>query len=152
MTFGEQASLKDLAFLMTLLRVFLQAGFDAQGGDIGQAISMVRRSSSIQEENDPKMQKGASEQFSKLMNSAEGQEIMLDTNFEQLFDRVMQLLVTACSKQSLIYEDKLIIENALSIMTGTLLYKPELYPKFESFTSQAEVKSAEQLVLTGLLS
>ena len=64
----------------------------------------------------------------------------------------MQLLVTACSKQSLIYEDKLIIENALSIMTGTLLYKPELYPKFESFTSQAEVKSAEQLVLTGLLS
>ena len=36
----------------------------------------------------------------------------------------MQLLVTACSKQSLIYEDKLIIENALSIMTGTLLYKP----------------------------
>ena len=45
------------------------------------------------------MQKGTSEQFSKLMNSAEGQEIMLETDFEQLFDRVMQLLVTACSKQ-----------------------------------------------------
>ena len=99
MTFGEQASLKDLAFLMTLLRVFLQAGFEAQGGEIGQAINMVRRSSSIQEDSDLKIQKGSSEQFSKLMNSAEGQEIMLETDFEQLFDRVMQLLVTACSKQ-----------------------------------------------------
>ena len=52
-TFIEQASLKDLAFLLTLLRVFLQAGFQAQeGGKIGEAIQLVRKSSSIADESD----------------------------------------------------------------------------------------------------
>jgi hypothetical protein len=49
-SFSEAAGTKDISFLMTLLRVFLQAGFSVQeGGDIGQAIMFVRKSSSIRD-------------------------------------------------------------------------------------------------------
>lgn len=37
---------------MTLLRVFLQAGFNTQQGEIGDAIRLVRKSSSINEESE----------------------------------------------------------------------------------------------------
>lgn len=87
------------------------------------------------------------------MKSADGQDIMLNTDFSQLFDKSMQLISTVLSKATLIYEDKIIIENAFSIVIGILLFKKELYPKFESFTSKAAgVATTEQLVLTGLLS
>ena len=49
-SFSEIAGTKDISFLMTLLRVFLQAGFSVQeGGAIGQAIMFVRKSSSIRD-------------------------------------------------------------------------------------------------------
>jgi len=51
-TFSEQASLKDLVFLSTLLRVFLQAGFQTQESGIGHAIQLVRKSSSIADDKD----------------------------------------------------------------------------------------------------
>jgi len=68
---------------MTLIRVFLQAGFNAQGGEIGQAINMVRRSSSIIEDSESSKKKSAgSDQFEQLMNTPDGQEIMLNTDYE----------------------------------------------------------------------
>jgi len=51
-------------------------------------------------------------------------------------------LVTVLSKSTLIYEDKLIVENAMSIMVGILLFKQELYQKFQNYTSAGAIKSA----------
>ena len=57
--FSEVASTKDISFLMTLLRVFLQAGFSSQeGGAIGQAIMFVRKSSSIRNDDGSSARRG----------------------------------------------------------------------------------------------
>ena len=150
MTFSEQASLKDVAFLTTLLRVFLQAGFNAKESNIGGALRLVRKSSRIDEENDDSKKNEGS--LTTLMNGPVGLEIMDSVNFDQLFDKVLQLLATMLSKKSQIFEDKVIIENALSIMIGSLLYKNELYAKFTAFkTTTSSVNTAESLVLAGLL-
>lgn len=153
MTFNEQASLKNLAFLSTLIRVFLQAGFQTQEGGISQAIQLVRKSSSIADENDLHNDGTRTEddQFVKLMKSTEGQEVMLNTDFEKLFDKVMQILATILAKPGLIFEDKILIENALSILVGILLYRKNIYTRFISFSAQGEIQNAEQLCLAGLL-
>lgn len=86
------------------------------------------------------------------MKSAAGQEIMLTTDFAQLLDKTMQLITSVLSKSVLIFEDKLIIQNALSILAGILLYRKELYSKFVGFKSSGSISDCEQLVLAGLLS
>ena len=62
-----------------------------------------------------------------LMSSPEGQSIILETDFEQLFNKVLSLLAIILSKTTLIVEDKIIIENSLSIMVGILLFKKDIY-------------------------
>lgn len=144
-----------MAFLTTLLRVFLQAGFNAQeGGAIGNALSFVRQSSSINKassipDNKPK----GEDHLEKLMKSPEGMDIMLNTDFEELFGRVLDILAQTLSKTSFIVEDKVIIENALNIVVGTFIFKKELFAKFINYKSTASgtVKNAEDLVLAGLL-
>jgi len=114
--------------LLTLLRVFLQAGFNSQQGSIGQAISLVRKSSSMNDERDLTLKKTTEqENLDKLMSSPDGQAIILETDFEQLFNKVLSLLATILSKTTLILEDKIIIENSLSIMVGILLFKKDVY-------------------------
>jgi len=61
------------------------------------------------------------------MSSPEGQSIILETDFEQLFNKVLSLLAIILSKTTLIVEDKIIIENSLSIMVGILLFKKDIY-------------------------
>jgi len=62
-----------------------------------------------------------------LMSSPEGQSIILETDFEQLFNKVLSLLAIILSKTTLIVEDKIIIENSLAIMVGILLFKKDIY-------------------------
>ena len=76
---------------------------------------------------------------------------MLNTNFEQLFDKTISLLATVLGKETLIFEDKVIIENALAVLVGILLYKKEVYAKFIGFTASSGIANAEQLTLAGLL-
>ena len=123
--------------MVTLLRVFLEAGFKSKAGDIGQAIRLVRKSSSIGDESelDQKMSKADEDQFVELMKSQAGQIVMDTSNFVELFNRLLQLLATILTKTSLTIEDKLIIENALSIVVGILLYKNEIFAEFKKFTS-----------------
>lgn len=68
------------------------------------------------------------------MQSPEGQAVILDTDFEQLFDKVISIIATVLSKATMILEDKLIIGNALSLVVGMLLYKRELYARFIAFS------------------
>lgn len=72
-TFSEQASLKDVAFLMTLLNVFLQAGFKSQQGAIGDAMRFIRRESGVDASQGGDASMGA---FAQLMLGQAGQSIM----------------------------------------------------------------------------
>ena len=72
------------------------------------------------------------------MGSPEGQDIMLNTDFEQLLAKTLELLTTIISKTSLILEDKIIIENAISIMMGTMLFKKELFANFLGFKTSGD--------------
>ena len=77
---------------------------------------------------------------------------MLNTDFEQLFDKVLNVLATTLVKDQLIIEDKLIIENSLAIIVGILLFRKELYAKFVGFSrNDGSIANAEELVLAGLL-
>ena len=58
---------------------------------------------------------------------------MLNTDFAKLMDKILEILAATLSKPSLVFEDRDIVENALSIMVGTVLYKKELYEKFVGF-------------------
>ena len=56
------------------------------------------------------------------------------------------------SKGRLILEDKIVIENALSLFVGIVLFKRENYGRFTGFQNAgSDVSNAEQLVLAGLL-
>ena len=69
------------------------------------------------------------------MQGPEGMDIMLNTDFEQLFTKVINVLAMTLVKDSLIIEDKLIIENAVAIIVGILLFRKELYAKFVGFSA-----------------
>ena len=82
-SFSAQASQKDIAFLTTLLSVFLQAGFAVTDSQIGSSIQLVRKSSSIHDDDRvPKKKQKDEDHLKSLMSSPEGQDIMLNTNFE----------------------------------------------------------------------
>ena len=153
-SFSEQTRMKDQAFLMTLLRVFFQAGFSAQSGGIGDAIGLVRKSSSINDESELQRQKKEvkGDPILNKMKSPEGIDVMLNTNFDQIFDKLLELLAVMLSKTNMILEDKVIIENALSLLVGTLLYKKDCYAKFVNFqsTKSQTVRNIEELILAGI--
>ena len=88
-----------------------------------------------------------------LMRQPEGTEIMLSTNFDQLFDKLLDLLSVMLSKTNMIFEDKIIIENALSIIVGILMFKKECYSKFTGFqsTKSQTVRNIEEVIVAGLL-
>ena len=86
------------------------------------------------------------------MLTPEGQEIMLDTDFAQLFDKLLQITSTTLSKTTLIFEDKVILHNAVTMLVGILMFKPELYARFTSYQNAGSaISNSEQLVLAGLL-
>jgi hypothetical protein len=52
----------------------------------------------------------------------------------------------------MILEDKLIIENAMSLLVGCILHKNELLNSFYDFSSaSSDVNSADDFILAGLL-
>lgn len=57
------------------------------------------------------------------------------------------------SKNEMIFEDKLIIENALSLWVGCVLHRNELFNEFYNFRGADEdkIKSCDSLILHGLL-
>ena len=133
--------MKDLSFRLTLIRVFLSAGFQSQQEGIGQAVRFVRQSSSLNDSS--KGNKASQDQAIELMKSVAGQEIMLNTPFDQLIDKILQLLCITLQKPSLVFEDREIIENALAILVGAILFKREEYNRLIGFSSQGQISNAE---------
>lgn len=86
------------------------------------------------------------------MNSPEGQAVTLETDFDQLLSKVLSIMAIILSKTTQILEDKIILENALAVFVGILLFKPELYAKFATFQkADGQIKTAEDLVFNGIL-
>ena len=79
-----------------------------------------------------------------------GVDIIEQIDYKAVVERILLLISQILSKPSMILEDKLIIENALSLLVGCLLHKSELLSIFYSFTSPT-VSSKENLILNGLL-
>lgn len=67
--------------------------------------------------------------------------------------RILKTISQILSKKDLIYEDKLIIENALSLWVGCALHRPELINDFYDFkgTDDSMIKTSDDIILHGLL-
>lgn len=64
----------------------------------------------------------------------------------------MDLLATLLVKTSFSLEDKIILENSISILMGTILFKNELFANFLAFQKEdGAIRNTEQIVLAGLL-
>ena len=68
-----------------------------------------------------------------MKDSNAGAEILLDTNFDQLQAHILETVSHIIKKVSFTLEDKFIIENSMSLWTGCVLYKPELFKDFVSW-------------------
>lgn len=64
--------------------------------------------------------------------------------------KILTLISQVLAKDQMIFEDKLIVENALSLFVGCLLHKTELINDFYAFSSP-NLDSCETFVLSGLL-
>ena len=76
-------------------------------------------------------------------------EILLSTNYGRLQNKILSLVLTILKQDSFSIEDKIIIENAMTIWVGATLYKPELFDDFKSF--KLEGSTAEDFILQGLI-
>ena len=62
-------------------------------------------------------------------------------------------MATVLQKEKMIFEDKLIIENALSLWVGCLLHMNNLWNDFLEFkgTEEMSIKNSSDFILAGLL-
>lgn len=83
------------------------------------------------------------------MDGAAGLEITEKVDYSALQSQILKVINTLLQKQKLRFEEKLIIENALSLWVGCLLHRGQLFQEF------MEPKDAsfnpEQFLLAGLL-
>jgi len=68
---------------------------------------------------------------------------------KKILDSIFQIL----SKKVLVFEDKLIIENALNLWVGIVTHKKELMKEFYSYTvtEGGQTYTSGDLILKGLL-
>ena len=156
------ADLKDIAFFVTLTKVFITGALSAKGSGVSSAMSIVRKQSSIkddgaaapQEEEEKAEQKKEVDFMEKLMkegNAAE--EIILNTDFEALSVKLLELIAAMSSSQNITAEHKVVVEASLGLVVAAMINDPEMFQTLVSFKSQAvpEIASGKDLILTGLL-
>jgi len=84
----DNADRRQIEFMLTLVRVFLIAAFTTDNNkDIGQAVKLARKSSSIdgQEELDKQVKKVEKrDRLQELLHGELGMEILLSTNYSRL--------------------------------------------------------------------
>lgn len=79
-----------------------------------------------------------------------GENIISQIDYQLLTNKIMTIIAQILGKPLMIMEDKLIIENALSLLVGCILHKNELLNSLYAFTSSS-IPSFEDFVLEGLL-
>jgi hypothetical protein len=65
----------------------------------------------------------------------------------------LQIIAQVLEKEAMIFEDKLIVENALSLWVSCILHKNELINEFYQFKGEdgSNIQTCDDFVLNGLL-
>lgn len=88
-------------------------------------------------------------QLQDLMMGTISEHIISKIDYKALLHKILTLISQVLSKrEAMIFEDKLIVENTLSLMLGCILHKNDLLNEFYSI--QQPLKS-DEFVLSGLL-
>ena len=85
---------------------------------------LARKSSSI-DDNDAldkkikeKKEQGSKDKIQELLRAEFGMEILLSTNYARLQNKILALVLTLLQQNTFSLEDKIIIENAMTIWVG----------------------------------
>lgn len=145
---------RQIEFMLTLVRVFLIAAFATdQNKDIGQAVKLARKSSSIDESDgankSPQKKQENKDKLQELLHGELGMEILLTANYQRLLQKILALIFNIVKQSEISLEDKIIVENAVSVWVGICLYKQELFNEFVKFKS--EESTAHDFILSGLV-
>lgn len=142
--------------MLYLLRTFLMAAYSTSDANAYEVADLVRRSSSAKEgpveEQTEAEAGGAGESFkqlAKLLEGPLGMEVLDSVDYPALQTKVLGVIQQVLLKDALIFEDKLIVNNALNLWVGCLLHKSGLIKAFVQ--SEGQEVNAEDLVLAGLL-
>ena len=151
----SQFELKHIAFLLKLLRIFIMAAFSTSDeSNVYTAVNLVRRTSSMQEDiaesPSPSDEGSRFLQLQRLMAGPLGEEIISHIDYKALMHKILNIISQIFIKKGMIFEDKLIIENALSLLVGCILHKTELLADLYSFKTDI-ISSCDEFVLHGLL-
>ena len=95
---SDKMVLKDLEFELSLIRVFLTAAFPSNE-NIGQEVSLVRKSSSINEVQPAESSAEKKDQLTQLLQGAQGMEILVGTDFFALQKKILSLLFLILEKK-----------------------------------------------------
>jgi hypothetical protein len=77
-------------------------------------------------------------ELQKLLQGPIGEEIISQIDYKQLQQKILNLIqqiLTSRRSKHMSFEDKLIVENALSLWVGCILHKNELLNDFYEFQS-----------------
>ena len=153
---SKSFELKYLAFMLHLLRTFIMAAFSTNDSDAYKVAALARRSSSGKDaepgdsQQSVNLEEGSSfKQLQKLMEGPMGLEIMESVDYSVLQRKLLSVTSQVLKKQKLIFEDKLIVDNALNLWVGCLLHSDDLFYEFVE-SKDLDVNSNEFL-LAGLL-
>lgn len=151
---GEPFDLKYMAFMLQLLRTLTAAAFSTTNPDAFEGAELARRLSETGNEAKEKGDaKGAGEassfkELQSLCVGPIGREILESIDYELLQGKCLSITHQALAKPKMIFEDRLVVEYALSLWAGCLLQRADLFEKFTKL--EGEVK-ADEFLLTGLL-
>ena len=107
--------------MLYLLRTFLMAAYSTSDANAYQVADLVRRSSSAKEgPTDEKAEPEAGgvgesfKQLAKLLEGPLGMEVLDSVDYPALQTKVLGVIQQVLQKGALIFEDKLILNNALN--------------------------------------
>jgi hypothetical protein len=154
----QQIELKYIAFMLHLLRSFTMAAFSTSDLDAYKIATLARRSSSTRGNDTTETEQTKTEigeegknfkQLQNLLAGPLGLSVTESVDYSALQKKVVEVTSLILKKESMIFEDKLILENALNLWTGCLLHRTELFKEFTELKDE-EVNS-DNILLSGLL-
>jgi len=145
-SFAGAFKLKHLTFMLKTIRIYVMAAFSCSDPS---AYSTVAHAGQHEDGGSNAGEGSRFKELQKLMEGGVGSRIVEGIDHRALQKQVLSLISKTLQKEVQIFEDRLIIENALSLWVGCLLHKKELINDF--LADQIEGCTHEDLILRGLL-
>jgi hypothetical protein len=154
---GKQRSfdLKDLSFLMTLMKVFLLGAFESKS-EMDYKLPLQRKSSnvSVEDETEEKTESQFNARLRTIMQNS-GESLINDIDLPSLSNKLLQIISTMLAvqedkKESL--DEKAIVDSALSVWMGCLIFDKSLFESFLSFENfHSEIMNPSDFIMNGIL-